>query len=276
MQGEASMFRKKEIWIYTVLCIVITNILWYAVYSIREKNEESILMLFPMVLASFMPAIIAVIMCKLAKMKLRSMLLSLNIKKSWKIYIIAIITGLFIVYASDLLPLLFFPGNVSFAPESLTLMFFVQIIFFTLISIVESVELLGEELGWMGYLFPRLEKECGTFPSILMIAVIRTLWHSVIIIKIDGTWFGFCNLFISNLLLQSVLVYVTKKSQSVFPAAIVHAITNIMMALSFVTYTDAFYNNNSVKFRMIEWIPLIAVGAVFFTLLLKGEKAKPQ
>lgn len=270
------MSKKKESWIYISLCIIITNVLWYVGYSVREKNEESIMVILPLALASFMPAILAVIMCKLKKDRLRSMLLSPNIKKAWKIYLLAIVTGLFIVYAADLLPLLFFPGNVSLVPENLTFIFFGKIILFTLISTIESIELLGEELGWMGYLFPRLEQEYGTFPSVFMISIIRTLWHLVILIKIDGSWFGVCNLFLSNLLLQSLLVYVTKKSKSVFPAAIVHAVTNIMMALSFVTYTEEFYNNNAIKFNLVGLIPLVLVGAIFYTLLYRDKQAVQQ
>lgn len=270
------MSKKKESWIYISLCIIITNALWYVGYSVREKNEESIMVILPLALASFMPAIIAIIMCKLKKDRLSSMLLSLNIKKTWKIYLLAIGTGLFVVYSADLLPLLFFPGNVSLVPENLTFIFFGKIILFTIISTIESIELLGEELGWMGYLFPRLEEGYGTFPSILIISIVRTLWHIVILMKIDGSWVGVCNLFLSNLLLQNVLVYVTKKSKSVFPAAIVHAVTNIMMALSFVTYSEEFYNNNLLKFNLVGLIPLVLVGAIFFTLLYRDKQAAQQ
>ncbi|MCH5257304.1 MAG: CPBP family intramembrane metalloprotease [Lachnospiraceae bacterium] len=265
------MSNKKELLIYILSCLIITNILWYVGYGIHEKNEGSVIELLVILLASFMPAIIAVIMCKLKKAKFRTLLLFPNIKKSLKVYLTAIFTSLLIVYSADLLPLLFFPGNVLIVSENLTFIFFGQIILFTLVCIIESIGLLGEELGWMGYLFPGLEKEYGTFLSIFIISIVRTLWHLVALIKIDGSLFAVCNLFISNLFLQSLLVYVTKKSNSVFPAAIVHSITNIMIALSFVTYTEEFYNNNSVRFNLIELIPVIIVGTVFFILLYKDK-----
>lgn len=268
------MSKKKELGTYILSCLIITNILWYVLYSIQEKKEGTIIFLLLMLLASFMPAIIAIIMCKLKKEQLRTLLLFPNIKKSWKIYLIAIFISLLIVYSSDFLPLLFFHENVLLVSENLTFIFIGKIIIFTIFSTIESIGLLGEELGWMGYLFPGLEKEYGTFPSIFIISIVRTLWHLVILIKIDGSLFSVCNLFISNLFLQSLLIYVTKKSNSVFPAAIVHSITNIMIALSFVSYTEEFYNNNLIKFSLIELIPIIVVGTVFFILLYKDINEK--
>lgn len=263
------MSAKKELWIYTLVLLVITNVIWYAGFSIFLKDEGNVAAVLLLGLGSFMPAIIAVIMCKINKLKLRTLLINPHIKKSWKVYLTAIAVSLLIVYSTDLLPLLFFPKDVMIASENLTLIFFGRIILFTVLSAVSSIELLGEELGWMGYLFPRLEKEYGTYLSIPMVALIRTLWHLVYIIKIDGTLFGVCYLFLSNLSLQSVLVYVTKKSDSVFPAAVVHAVTNIMFGLSFVTYTEEFYKSNRIKFDMVGLIPLIIIGAVFFTLLFR-------
>ena len=265
------MNKKKGLWLYVLICISITNILWYFGFDLHEKDEGNIISTLLLGLACFMPAIIAIIMCKLNKVKIRTMLLFPNITKSWKIYLIAILTSLFIVYAADFLPLLFFPKNVSLSPDSFTLVFFGQIILFTIISIIESIELLGEELGWMGYLFPKLEEEYGTISSVFIISIIRTLWHLVFIIKIDGSLFGVCNIFLSNLFLQNLLVYVTKKSNSVFPAAIVHAITNIVPVLSFVTYKEAFYNDNLVKFNLVALIPLIIVGTIFFILLCRDK-----
>lgn len=266
------MSNKKELWINTFVCIIITNILWYVGYSLHAKDEENVIALLVIYLACFMPAIMAIIMCKLRKVKISALLLAPNIKKSWKVYLIAILTSLLFVYAADLLPLLFYPKNVSLVTENLSLLFFGQIILFTIVSVITSIELLGEELGWLGYLFPRLEKEYGTFSSIFMIAMIRTLWHLVLIIKIDGSLFAVCNLFLSNLFLQCVLVYVTKRSNSVFPAAIVHSITNIMMGLSFVSYTEEFYNTHSIQFSLIELIPLMIIGIIFFILLYKDKK----
>lgn len=266
---------KKEILIYVLSIITITNILWYVSYSLRMKDEKSVLSVLFLALACFMPAITALVMCVLTKIKFRTMLLFPNIKKSWKVYLLAIVVSLIMVYASDLLPLLFFPDNVSIETANLTILFFGKIILFTVISTLESIELLGEELGWMGYLFPRLEKEYGTFPGIIIVSVVRTLYHFAALILIEDSalaaLFAVFYLFINNLFLQSMLVYVTKKSNSVFPSAIIHAITNILPILSFVSLTEGF--DRSIAFRSVGLIPCVIIGTIFYILLLLWQKA---
>lgn len=265
---------KKEIWIYILSIVTITNILWFVGYHMRMANEKSIGALLFITLAAFMPMIIAFIMCVLTKTKFRTMLLFPNIKKSWKVYLLAIFLSLFLVYASDLLPLLFFTNEVSLITENLTIVYFGKIILFTIISTIESIELLGEEIGWMGYLFPRVEKEYGTFIGTLIVSIVRTLYHIVALILIDGSVLGSISaivyLFINNLFLQSILVYVTKKSNSVFPAAIIHAITNILAILSFVSIKEGF--DEMVPFRMVESIPCVIIGIIFYILLFQEKK----
>lgn len=262
---------KREVILYVLLCLIITNVLWYVGYGIDAKEENNIIALLLINIASFIPAIIAIIMCKLNKEKIITLLLLPNIKKSWKYYLIAILVGLIMVYSTDIMPLLFFPKDVILITENISLMYLFKIILFTIFSILASIVLLGEELGWMGYLFPRLEKLNGTILSIFIIAIIRTIWHLGIFIRMDDIVFLIINLFISNLVLQSILVYFTKKTNSVFPSAIIHSITNIMVGLSFVSYTEEFYNNNAIQFSLIGLIPLIIIGIIFFILLSKDK-----
>lgn len=268
------MKTKREVILYVLLCLLITNILWYVGYGIDSKEEGNIISLLLINIASFIPAIIAIIMCKLKKEKIKTLLLFPNLKKSWKYYLLAILVGLIMVYSTDIIPLLFFPKDVILLTENISLIYLFKIILFTLFSILASIVLLGEELGWMGYLFPRLEKLNGTIFSIFIIAVIRTLWHLGIFIRMDDIVFVIINLFISNLVLQSILVYFTKKSNSVFPSAIIHSITNIMIGLSFVSYTEEFYNNNAIQFSLIGLIPLLIIGIIFFILLFKDRTRK--
>ena len=72
---------KKEIIIYTLCILIITNILWFLGYSLRNINEKSILAVLILALACFMPLIIALIMCKITKTKFRTLKIEPNIKK---------------------------------------------------------------------------------------------------------------------------------------------------------------------------------------------------
>lgn len=265
---------KREILIFSSIVIFTANVMWGIGYYFRMIDEGSISSVLPLMVACFIPLITALVMCAVTKTKFETLKVKPNIKKSWKIYLLAILVGLVLVYSSDLIPLLVFPKNVSIAPESKSVLFFGKIALYTIISVIESIELLGEELGWMGYLYPRLEKEFGTFPGIALTAVIRTLYHLVALILIAGSvndaMIAVMSLFLNNLFLQSALVYVTKKSDSVFPASIIHAISNILVTLSFVTYPDGF--DERIPFRMVGLIPVVIIGILFGVLLFKYDK----
>lgn len=128
----------------------------------------------------------------------------------------------------------------------------------------------------MGFLYPRLEKEYGVLIGTILTAIIRTLYHLVALILIGKTMNGaiiaILSLFINNLFLQSLLVYVTKKSDSVFPASIIHSISNILVLLSFVSYNEGFDEN--ITFKLVSLIPIFIIGMVFYILLLKDKNRK--
>ena len=87
---------------------------------------------------------------------------------------------------------------------------------------------MGEEFGWMGYLFPRLEKLCGTTVALILMGIIRSGWHMVMIVQNENFLAGFLSLSVSNILMGSVLVWATKASKSVLPASLIHVMTNAL------------------------------------------------
>ena len=254
---------KKEIITYSLIAIIVTNILWLTGLSIKNIFGNIL-----STLACFIPLIIALIM---SNFKLKDLKIKPNIKKSWKTYLLSIVISIIIVYATDLIPLLFFPKEVLINSESLTIAFILKILLFTIFGIVLSIELLGEEIGWMGYLYPRLEKEYGMFKGAVLLSTIRTLFHLILLLFIyENTYeavIGILFLFIYNFILESTLIYVTKKSNSVFPASIIHSITNTLAVLSFVIVSEKF--TISIPFRLVGIIPNIIIGSIFYILLYK-------
>lgn len=167
------------------------------------------------------------------------------------------------IYLNDLVMLLFFRENVTYSTETLTLgkitlNGWAQVILLSLLAIPASIEMLGEELGWMGFLFPKLEKMHGTNLAILFLAGIRTIWHLGILVFFPHPFVGACDLFLSNLFSQSFLVYVTKKSRSLFPAGLIHALTNLLPR--FIVYSDEFYNENIFAMNAAGLLSAFAVG----------------
>lgn len=190
-------------------------------------------------------------------------------QKSMKIYLFAVAGTLIMSYLNELLMYLMFRGEVSFQAGAFTLRGLGEFLGMTILGVLASVEMLGEELGWLGWLFPRLEKLHGTKAAMLLLALIRTLWHLGILIFLPHPLIGLCDLFLSNLLSQGFLVYLTKKSASLFPAAVVHAVTNLLPAL--VAYSDSFYQAHIVSMNCAGLLSAAVVGGISYKLMWKEK-----
>lgn len=92
----------------------------------------------------------------------------------------------------------------------------------------------GEEFGWRGYMNQKLECLLGTTGTVLAGGILWGLWHAVL--TVQGHNFGteypgfpyvgigaMCLLCIAN---GSILMWLTKKTNSIYPAAILHAMFN--------------------------------------------------
>lgn len=100
---------------------------------------------------------------------------------------------------------------------------------------------LGEELGWRGYLFVKLEQTVGVGWGVVLTGVIWGIWH---LIRYTGG--GLSAGTIAGLVLSDVVVLtcygaffilVTKKTGSVYPAAIAHAAMNCCNATAQSVFT---------------------------------------
>ena len=84
----------------------------------------------------------------------------------------------------------------------------------------------------------------------------------------------FFDLLLSNFLTQSFLVYLTKKSGSIFPAAVSHAIT--LLAPIFLVYSDEFYNQNMIAMNLVGQFSALVVGGISYYLLRKEHLLFPK
>lgn len=258
---------KKYTLIYIISCLLISNIMWYIGYSLYTKDAEHPIAMILIMLTSFMPAFITLIMTKITKEGWESLPLHPHPIAGFKAYLIAIVFTLLLVYLGDPLYLLIFKGNVTYAPEGCTLNGWLQVFLLCLLALAMSVEMLGEELGWIGYLFPKLESLHGTTLAIVLTGLIRSLWHIGILIHMPHSIIGFFDLMISNIMCQSLLVYITKKSKSVFPAAVSHGITLLLPI--FLVYSEDFYNQNLFTMKLVGQVSGLLIGGLCYYLLHK-------
>lgn len=98
-------------------------------------------------------------------------------------------------------------------------------IFFSLLTA------LGEEIGWRGFMFPALEKTCGLDKALLVSSLFWVLWHFPLILGAgyaEGTpmWYSLVSFALCVFPVGVIAGLLTQKSQSVWPAAFLHAAHN--------------------------------------------------
>ena len=92
----------------------------------------------------------------------------------------------------------------------------------------------GEEAGWRGYMMPKLMKLMGKGKAVIVGGIIWGLWHAPLtcIGHNFGTdypgfpYVGILEMCIMCTLMGMILTFVTVKSGSVWPAAIMHGVNN--------------------------------------------------
>ena len=101
-------------------------------------------------------------------------------------------------------------------------------------GVVVSFAAFGEEGGWRGYMMPKLIKIMGRGKALIVGGVIWGLWHAPLtcIGHNFGTdypgfpYVGIVKMCIMCTLMGIILTYITEKSGSVWPAAIMHTVNN--------------------------------------------------
>ena len=103
---------------------------------------------------------------------------------------------------------------------------------------------LGEEIGWRGFLVPRMTARFGFTGGAIRVGVIWASWHLPLILfgtYNNGTpwWFGFGCFAVGVIAMSVILAWLRLKSQSVWPCALLHASHNAFIQAFFTPLTAA-------------------------------------
>lgn len=161
------------------------------------------------------------------------------------------------------------PGAVS---GSVGLLAVLQIALVPLAAVVGVLPALGEEIGWRGWLLPKL-MPLGAVPAILVSGVVWGTWHAPVLLlgyNYPGTpgWLAVASMTAMCVLVGAVLGWVRLRSGSVWPAALGHSAFNAT-AGSFLLFAQAGATVDTTQATILGWsgwiVPLVLVVVIVAT-----------
>ncbi|MCM1186952.1 MAG: CPBP family intramembrane metalloprotease [Lachnospira sp.] len=219
-----------------------------------------------------------------------SMLLGISFKnKKWLYFLMAMLLPWVYYELGNALTLLFSPKafDVNY-PEILDIaeneraVIYIQPIAMIISGSISSFAAFGEEAGWRGYMMPKLIKLWGIPKAVIIGGIIWGIWHwplTYIGHNFGTEYFGypftgFAMMCLMCIFIGIILTFLTYKSGSIWPAAILHAINN--SAPSTLQY---FINPNKIKgwkadsvaSFFIHMLPMMIIASFIF---VKWRKEK--
>jgi membrane protease YdiL (CAAX protease family) len=143
-----------------------------------------------------------------------------------------------------------------------------QVIFFigtisalTLAPLINSVFALGEELGWRGFLLPRLiQAGMGQWKALLLSGMIWGIWHAPIIVQGHNypahPYLGVLLMTVFCMLLGIIFGWLQLAGGSVWAPTLAHGTINAVAGLPLVISTPCDLAVGGALSSVIGWIPL--------------------
>jgi membrane protease YdiL (CAAX protease family) len=123
--------------------------------------------------------------------------------------------------------------------------------FLVLGTIQSLISATGEELGWRGFLVPKLAKTMSFGRLAVLSGAIWAVWHFPLIIFADynsgtATWYSLLCFAVMVVALAVILAWLRLRSGSVWPAAILHASHNL--------FVQGFFDRVTVDTGPTPWL----------------------
>ena len=156
-----------------------------------------------------------------------------------------------------------------------------QIVAIVIFSPVNAVVAVGEEIGWRGWLLPRL-MPLGTMPALLISGVVWGLWHAPLLLlgyNYPGApgWLALTCMSGMCVATGIILSWLRLRSQSVWPAAIGHGAINAAAGLYLLLGTagDTVDTTQVTLLGWSGWILPVVIGfGLFIALPVQSRAAR--
>lgn len=284
---------KKRIGIYLLFSF---GIVWgmTIIYLLAGGTYEDSAMDFILSMSMLAPAISVVITRKLTKEGFQmtgkgSLMLGIDLKnKKWIWFVVALILPILYFNMGVGLYYIIFPKafDASLLKELglSTGQLFLLPLFGICMAFLISFGALGEEIGWRGYLYPKLEELYGSGKAMIFGGIIWGVWHFPAIYAGHnfghGYWgepyTGFFVFVIYTIAIGILLQFVTKKTGSVWAPAFMHAVNNAAAGSSVLWFAYNDKNLTGIALESTVRLLIIAVPSILLAIVawvaMKKEK----
>ena len=136
---------------------------------------------------------------------------------------------------------------------------------------------LGEEIGWRGFLAPRLVGRMGFTWGAIVTGLIWAAWHMPILVHVGAgatpLWFSLSCFTVMVLELSVILTWIRLRSNSVWPCAIFHASHNLFIQAFFTPLTGS---TKLTPYAIGEYGVAIAAVALVFAAVFWYSRAQAE
>lgn len=267
----------KRLAIY-LLIVAASSAMLFVFFKLLKQSETAFFLLAQVFCAA--PALASLITRAVTKECFRDMKLHLHLGGNFRYYLLAFALSL-ICTALMYLPAIILSGHTDWLGGFTLTNVLTAILFLAAQAPVMSLGLLGEELGWRGYMNRKLEPLVGIVGTVLIGGAVWSLWH----LPSDLQWYlaGEQSLSEAMQMVGSRLLWMpgyaafyywlTKKTDSVWPAVVAHTMGNASQS----TTTELLRQGNipenaDLGSGLLEYVPTLLMAVVFTVLLLLDKK----
>ena len=242
---------KARLFLFVLLTFVITWIVFMLIplFGLTYGSGSSVIILAA---AMFVPALCSLLTRLITKEGFQNMYLHPHLKGHIKQYLLVYFGPTLLLFLSAAVYFLIFPrsfdptfsalknaakGTAEISANVLLLVSALQII--VIGPIVNLIPTMGEELGWRGYLLPKLRLFMPDRAALVVTGVIWGVWHIPVIImghnygtEYNGyPWLGILAMIVFCFVLGVIEGYISITLHSAVPAAMIHSVVNAGAAL---------------------------------------------
>ena len=232
------------------------------------------------------PALANVLTRKITHEGWHDSLLHLNIKTKLRYYVFAVVamTVLFLP-EGFMITLIYGHGDFSNMGSGMNWKERTASVLLILItSPVLAFITFGEEFGWRGYMNQKMEKLIGTTGTVFLGGIIWGVWHAELTVKghnfgTDYPGFPYMGILMMCIICTfegMILMWITKKTGSIYPACILHAMNNnggSSLAYLLVSGVPEDFHL-SIPQSILTGIPSYILASIFLVLMLRDNRTK--